>query len=107
MRWICHALRAEADIVVDPQPTVVQEHTLAVAAEHTLIHAVHRPPAAAMHTDRTTHNDDPHAAWPTTRDDVRTEYGQGHNTLIRLAPDTGPGYRRPHRAPWARPITIT
>jgi hypothetical protein len=27
--------------------------------------------------------------------------------LIRLAPDTGPGYRRPHRAPRARPITIT
>jgi cation diffusion facilitator family transporter len=51
MRWIGHALRAEADIVVDPQLTVVQAHQLAVAAEHALIHAVPRLTAATVHTD--------------------------------------------------------
>ncbi|MFD5062214.1 MULTISPECIES: cation diffusion facilitator family transporter [unclassified Streptomyces] len=62
MRWIGHALRAEADIVVDPQLTVVEAHGLAVAAEHALIHAVPRLTAATVHTDHTTHSGDPHAA---------------------------------------------
>lgn len=51
MRWIGHALRAEADIVVDPESTVVQAHALAVEAEHALIHAVPRLTAATVHTD--------------------------------------------------------
>ncbi|MFD9406573.1 cation diffusion facilitator family transporter [Streptomyces sp. NPDC059989] len=51
MRWIGHALRAEADIVVAPHLTVVQAHELAVAAEHALIHAVPRLTAATVHTD--------------------------------------------------------
>jgi cation diffusion facilitator family transporter len=54
MRWIGHALRAEADIVVDAQLTVVQAHQLAVAAEHALIHAVPRLTAATVHTDHLT-----------------------------------------------------
>ncbi|WP_007519029.1 MULTISPECIES: cation diffusion facilitator family transporter [Pseudofrankia] len=62
MRWIGHALRAEADIVVDPQLTVVQAHGLAVAAEHALIHAVPRLTAATVHTDHPPHGADPHAA---------------------------------------------
>ncbi|MGW3764653.1 cation diffusion facilitator family transporter [Streptomyces sp. NPDC005131] len=62
MRWIGHALRAEADIVVDPRLTVVEAHSLAVAAEHALIHAVPRLTAATVHTDHTTHSGDPHAA---------------------------------------------
>ncbi|MFG2409531.1 cation diffusion facilitator family transporter [Streptomyces brevispora] len=62
MRWIGHALRAEADIVVDPDLTVVQAHALAVAAEHALIHAVPRLTAATVHTDHTTHGGDPHGA---------------------------------------------
>ncbi|MFI6893615.1 cation diffusion facilitator family transporter [Streptomyces sp. NPDC050256] len=62
MRWIGHALRGEADIVVDPQLTVVQAHALAVAAEHALIHAVPRLTATTVHTDHTTHSGDPHAA---------------------------------------------
>ncbi|MFJ3900896.1 cation diffusion facilitator family transporter [Streptomyces sp. NPDC090025] len=53
MRWIGHALRAEADIVVDPHLTVVQAHELAVAAEHALIHSVPRLTAATVHTDHT------------------------------------------------------
>ncbi|MFC1408142.1 cation diffusion facilitator family transporter [Streptacidiphilus sp. N1-12] len=62
MRWIGHALRAEADIVVDPRLTVVQAHTVAVSAEHALIHAVPRLTAATVHTDHlAAHGTDPHA----------------------------------------------
>ncbi|WP_328538541.1 cation diffusion facilitator family transporter [Streptomyces sp. NBC_00344] len=60
MRWIGHALRAEADIVVGPDLTVVQAHELAVAAEHALMHAVPRLTAATIHTDHTGATD-PHA----------------------------------------------
>jgi len=62
MRWIGHALRAEADIIVDPQLTVVQAHEVAVDAEHALIHAVPRLTAATVHTDHAIHGTDPHAA---------------------------------------------
>ncbi|MCF6521740.1 cation diffusion facilitator family transporter [Streptomyces sp. JJ36] len=62
MRWIGHALRAEADIVVDSQLTVVAAHELAVDAEHALIHAVPRLTAATVHTDHTPVGGDPHAA---------------------------------------------
>ncbi|MEU9578308.1 cation diffusion facilitator family transporter [Streptomyces chilikensis] len=63
MRWIGHALRAEADIVVDARLTVVRAHELAVAAEHALIHAVPRLTAATVHTDPApTAGHDPHAA---------------------------------------------
>ncbi|WSV02396.1 cation diffusion facilitator family transporter [Streptomyces sp. NBC_01020] len=60
MRWIGHTLRAETDIVVDPDLTVVQAHALAVAAEHALIHAVPRLTAATVHTDHT-HSGNQHA----------------------------------------------
>ncbi|AXK34896.1 cation transporter [Streptomyces armeniacus] len=64
LRWIGHALRAEADIVVDAHLTVVRAHELAVAAEHALIHAVPRLTAATVHTDHAPvrAGDDPHAA---------------------------------------------
>ena len=64
MRWIGHALRAEADIIVDPRLTVVQAHALAVQAEHALIHAVPRLTAATVHIDHITTPgaQDPHAA---------------------------------------------
>ncbi|MEW1859938.1 cation diffusion facilitator family transporter [Streptomyces sp. NPDC088194] len=61
MRWIGHALRAEADIVVDPHLTVMRAHALAVAAEHALIHAVPRLTAATVHIDHVAHGADPHA----------------------------------------------
>ncbi len=51
MRWIGHALRAEADIVGDAELTVVEAHEAAVAAEHALIHAVPRLTAATVHTN--------------------------------------------------------
>ncbi len=64
MRWIGHALRAEADLVLDPRLTVAQGHRIAVAAEHALIHAVPRLTAATVHLDHTPEDDspDPHAA---------------------------------------------
>ncbi|MFE4692701.1 cation diffusion facilitator family transporter [Streptomyces sp. NPDC056749] len=63
MRWIGHALRAEADIVVHAHLTVVQAHQLAVAAEHALIHTVPRLTAATIHTDHApTTGPDPHSA---------------------------------------------
>ncbi|MGA5130067.1 cation diffusion facilitator family transporter [Streptomyces olivoreticuli] len=62
MRWIGHALRAEADIIVDSHLTVVQAHALAVAAEHALIHTVPRLTAATVHIDHTSDGADPHAA---------------------------------------------
>ncbi|MFC4031744.1 cation diffusion facilitator family transporter [Streptomyces polygonati] len=62
MRWIGHTLRAEADIVVDPHQSVVAAHSLAVAAEHALMHAVPRLTAATVHTDHATHGGDPHAS---------------------------------------------
>ncbi|MEU7566960.1 cation diffusion facilitator family transporter [Streptomyces fradiae] len=63
MRWIGHALRAEADIVVDTRLTVVEAHELAVAAEHALIHAVPRLTAATVHIDPApSAGHDPHAA---------------------------------------------
>jgi len=61
LRWIGHALRAEADIVVDNHLTVVQAHALAVEAEHALLHAVPRLTAATVHTDHTPQGTDPHA----------------------------------------------
>lgn len=62
MRWIGHALRAEADIVVAPDLTVVAAHELAVDAEHALIHAVPRLTAATVHIDHTPVGADPHAS---------------------------------------------
>jgi cation diffusion facilitator family transporter len=51
LRWIGHRLRAECDILVDPQSTAVQAHDVAVRAEHALIHAVPRLTAAVVHAD--------------------------------------------------------
>ncbi|MFF7157576.1 cation diffusion facilitator family transporter [Streptomyces sp. NPDC008139] len=51
MRWIGHALRAEAAVVVDPGLSVVAAHAVAVRAEHALLHAVPRLRAATVHID--------------------------------------------------------
>jgi cation diffusion facilitator family transporter len=51
LRWIGHQLRAEADIVVPGDLTVVEAHAVAVDAEHALIHAVPRLTGATVHTD--------------------------------------------------------
>nr|WP_225827685.1 cation diffusion facilitator family transporter [Streptomyces sp. TML10] len=51
LRWIGHRLRAELAVVVDGEATVRQAHTIAVAAEHALLHAVPRLTAALVHAD--------------------------------------------------------
>ncbi|MGX4737610.1 cation transporter dimerization domain-containing protein [Kitasatospora griseola] len=51
MRRIGHALRAEAEVVVDRTLTVVAGHQVAVAAERALVRAVPRLSAATVHID--------------------------------------------------------
>ncbi|MDI1463163.1 cation diffusion facilitator family transporter [Catellatospora sp. KI3] len=51
MRWIGHTLRAECEIVVDPEAPVRVGHAIAVDAEHRLIHAIGRLSAATVHAD--------------------------------------------------------
>lgn len=59
LRWIGHALRAECQIVVAADLTVVQGHHIAEAAEHRLLHDVRRLTAATVHADP--YDTDPHA----------------------------------------------
>jgi cation diffusion facilitator family transporter len=62
IRWIGHRLRAECEIVVRPDATVVAAHRVAVEAEHALLHAVPRLSGALVHADpHTDHGVDHHA----------------------------------------------
>jgi cation diffusion facilitator family transporter len=51
VRWIGHALRAECEVVVDPELSLVEAHRIAVDAEHRLLHDVRRLTAAFIHAD--------------------------------------------------------
>ncbi len=51
IRWIGHALRAEARIVVDPTCSVVEAHKVAEHAEHALLHDVPKLSDALVHFD--------------------------------------------------------
>ncbi|HEX8003653.1 MAG TPA: cation diffusion facilitator family transporter [Mycobacteriales bacterium] len=51
IRWIGHALRAEARIVVAADRTVVEAHRVAEHAEHALLHDVPKLSDAIVHTD--------------------------------------------------------
>lgn len=53
LRWIGHRLHAETDLTVDATLSVVEAHTIAVEAEHRLLHAVPRLTRATVHTDPT------------------------------------------------------
>jgi cation diffusion facilitator family transporter len=53
IRWIGHALRAEADITVAPDLTVEAAHDLAHHAEQHLLHHVRRLTAATIHVSPT------------------------------------------------------
>jgi cation diffusion facilitator family transporter len=55
VRWIGHQLRAECEIVVDSELSIVAAHAIAVAAEHRLIHAVPRLTVAFVHADPRPH----------------------------------------------------
>ncbi|HEY3502609.1 MAG TPA: cation diffusion facilitator family transporter [Actinocatenispora sp.] len=60
LRWIGHTLHAETDLTVDPALSVVDAHTIAVNAEHELLHAVPRLTGVTVHTDPATTDTDPH-----------------------------------------------
>ncbi len=62
LRWIGHRLRAECEIVVPADLTVRAAHTIAVEAEHRLIHAVPRLTSAIVHTDPHSHDGADHHA---------------------------------------------
>ncbi|WP_246281527.1 cation diffusion facilitator family transporter [Fodinicola acaciae] len=54
LRWIGHHLHAETDVVVDAALSLVEAHSIAVDAEHRLLHAVPRLAGATVHTDPAT-----------------------------------------------------
>jgi cation diffusion facilitator family transporter len=61
LRWIGHQIRAECEVIVDPEITAVQAHQVAVTAEHALLHAIPRLAAALVHADPDPHDGaDPH-----------------------------------------------
>lgn len=51
VRWIGHALRAECEVVVDPELSVVEGHRISEDAQHRLLHDVRRLTAALVHAD--------------------------------------------------------
>jgi cation diffusion facilitator family transporter len=51
LHWVGHQLHGEIEIAVDPSLTVIEAHSIAVDAEHRLIHAVPRLVRASIHTD--------------------------------------------------------
>jgi len=78
VRWIGHRLRAECEIVVDAELTVVQAHAIAVDAEHRLIHEVPRLAAAVVHADPRPDGDtDHHAVLAHHRPATRPGTGRG------------------------------
>jgi cation diffusion facilitator family transporter len=56
IRWIGHTLRAEADVTVDPDLSLVAAHDVAHAAEAHLLRHVHRLAAATIHTSPADHH---------------------------------------------------
>jgi cation diffusion facilitator family transporter len=60
LRWVGHQIRAECEIVVAPDISVVQAHQLTVSAEHALLHAIPRLSGALVHADPRVHGTDPH-----------------------------------------------
>lgn len=51
LRWIGHALRAEAEVVVAADLTLVQAHDVAEEAQHRLLHSVPKLTAVLVHCD--------------------------------------------------------
>lgn len=70
LRWIGHRLRAECEIELDPDLSLVRAHAIAVDAEHRLLHAVPRLGSAIVHADpQPREGVDHHAAVAHHRDD--------------------------------------
>jgi len=55
LRWIGHKLRAECDVVVDPELSIVEAHRITVDAEHRLIHDLPRSASAGRGSARARH----------------------------------------------------
>jgi cation diffusion facilitator family transporter len=51
VRWIGHVLRAEAEVVVAPDLSLVEAHAVAEAAQHRLLHEVPKLVAVTVHCD--------------------------------------------------------
>jgi divalent metal cation (Fe/Co/Zn/Cd) transporter len=51
LRWIGHQLRAECEIIVDPDLSAIQAHQVAVSTELALRHALPRLSSALVHAD--------------------------------------------------------
>ncbi len=49
MRWVGHAIHAEADLDIDPHSSLIEAHRLAHLAEHELTHAVPKLTGAVVH----------------------------------------------------------
>jgi cation diffusion facilitator family transporter len=60
LRWTGHQIRAECEIIVNPDITAAQAHQVTVSAEHDLLHAIPRLAAALVHADPESHGPDPH-----------------------------------------------
>jgi divalent metal cation (Fe/Co/Zn/Cd) transporter len=62
LRWIGHHLRAECEVIVAADVSLVAAHKVAVDAEHALIHAIPRLTAATVHADPEPHEGTVHHA---------------------------------------------
>jgi cation diffusion facilitator family transporter len=63
LRWIGHQLRAEAEVTVSADASVIEAHEVTVSAEHGLLHALPRLSAALVHADpQPREGSDDHAA---------------------------------------------
>lgn len=90
LRWIGHRLRAECEIVVDADLSLVDAHAVAVDAEHRLLHDVPKLGSALVHADPQARGGlDPHAA-------VAHHHERRHHGIGRLA---GVDRRRDHDHP--------
>ena len=87
LRWIGHQLRAECDIAVAAELSVVAAHAIAVTAEHRLIHAVPRLTSATVHTDPYTPDGaDHHAVLAHHRHPGLTEAVPAGSATVRPGP---------------------
>ncbi len=62
VRWIGHRLRAEAEVLVDEDLTVVAAHEIAEDARHSLLHDVPHLGSAIIHADPCGHSGQDHHA---------------------------------------------
>jgi cation diffusion facilitator family transporter len=51
LRWVGHQMRAECEVIVDANASVVEAHQVAVGAEHALLHALPHLTGALVHAD--------------------------------------------------------